>query len=113
MVDLAVTSNTTGISPPDPEIPPTAVINQNKWKEKITITNPAVNNIIMHFGAGLQGQLVFLKCTDMLGQVLINETITVDNATMQIPCNNLIPGVYVVSVTNSTGIISQIKLIKN
>jgi len=113
MVDLLAMPNTTGTSLPDPEIAPTAVTNQNMWNQKATITNPAIDNIIMHFSTGLVGQSVSVECTDMLGRTLIERTMIVDNTTMQIPCNNLNPGVYFVSITNSNGVISQTKLIKN
>ena len=113
MVDLAVTQNTTGTSLPDPEIPPTAVINQTITTQHMAVTNPVGDNIILHFSEGLINQTVFLDCIDMLGRLQIHQAFVVNNAATQIPCSTLKPGIYCVRITNNSGIICQTKLVKN
>ncbi len=68
MVDLLVTSNTTGVSPTDPEIPATAVTNQALPNSHVTIVNPVDNTINMYFSGGLGGQRLSIDCVDMLGR---------------------------------------------
>jgi len=109
MVDLAVTSNTTGISPIDPEITPSG-ISQILLKEQVIINNPVSDQIILHFTQSMMGKEVVVDCIDMLGRTQIHETINVRNELMQIPCN-VKAGIYCVRVMMN-GNISQTVVVK-
>jgi hypothetical protein len=111
MVDLLVTSNTTGTSLPDPERAPSAVADQTLAGQHVTMVNPVDNNIVIFFSNGLVGQSVSFECVDMLGRILIREQINVDHEMIQIPCS-LKHGIYYVRIAGSNNVICKTILTK-
>ena len=104
MVELTVTSNTTGTSLPDPEITPSAVIGQSLIKEQATIVNPVGSAIILNLSNNLVNHLISIDCIDMMGRSQIHQTILVHSEMEEIPCN-LQPGIYCIKIADDRNII--------
>jgi hypothetical protein len=111
IADLVVTSNTAGVSPPDPEITPAAVYETDK-DTHLFFENPVDQEVRFHAGSGLIGKQVQIVCTNMVGQCVMRRNILIDNAIVHIPCN-LKTGAYSVSVTNGAGLVYHALIIKN
>ena len=111
MVDLAVSPNTTGVSPPDPERPTTSIVGESLPKKSVSVVNPVHADIILHVSDNLIGHEIFVKCADALGRILIDKTILVDNGSVTIPCK-FIPGVYYINITDGIDILTRSVLTK-
>ena len=111
MVDLLATSNTTGTGLPNPEITPSAVSSQKLIADHVTVVNPVGADMTLYFSSSMINKIVSIECIDMLGRTEIHETRTVDNGSMQIPCN-LKPGIYCLKVTTDHYIVSQTMITK-
>lgn len=103
MVDLEVTSNTSGASPQDPEIVPSAVKGPSSANAWVRVVNPAVGKIILHVSGELTGQALQIECTDVSGRMLINETVVAADGTIEVD-NKLTPGMYIIKVSNTLGV---------
>ncbi|HXS35255.1 MAG TPA: hypothetical protein VN721_01030 [Flavipsychrobacter sp.] len=110
MVDLAVTSNTTGVSPTDPELP-TAVARLELSKEHITIVNPILSRLTMHIPEALIGKPVTTECYDSYGRLLMQKNIVLNSSVMQLQ-NNWQPGVYYIRIYNKDGILCHTSIVK-
>src|SRR5581483_3228933 len=94
MVDLEVTSNTTGTSPADPEIAGVNVF----AKEDVSVVNPVGDQLIIRFPESLVGQEVTIECFDKNGDSKMNKTKTVKDREMQVGCK-LGSGEYTLKIT--------------
>ncbi len=83
------------------------VNNQALLKEKVTISNPINDQIILHFTPNMIGKEILLDCIDMLGRTQIHEAIIVHNILMQIP-SNVKAGIYCVRVTMNDNVSQEI-----
>jgi len=108
MVSLEVTSNTTGISPADPEIPGVKVF----VKEEASITNPVGDKMILHFPGDMNGQEITIACFDQAGGKQSEKTEMVKSEVMELRCN-LKPGEYSIKITGHHNIILDTKFVKN
>lgn len=106
MVDLLATSNTTGISLPDPEITPAAVVAQKLIEEHVAVVNPIGSALTLHLSNNLLTHTLYIDCVDMLGRSQIHQTILVNTETEQISCN-LLPGIYCIIITDDQKIINR------
>jgi len=106
LVDLLVTPNTTGTSLPNPEIEPSVVANYQLNSDKVNVANPVGAQLMFNFSGSLVGESVSITCTDMLGQVRMNQTFIVGQQVQQISCD-LTPGAYIVRVVANNNIVYQ------
>jgi hypothetical protein len=81
MVKLAVTQNSSGTSPSDPELPPetnTVAATEPFNKGVIQISNPIENNITFYFPTSMIGNNAVTQWCDLTGKILQNEEFAVD-----------------------------------
>jgi hypothetical protein len=110
MVDLAVSYNTTGVSPADPQYP-TGLQSQTKSNAIIHALNPIQNKLELNFSNDLLQQNLHLYCYNMLGQLILNTNIAIQDENMSIPFPYA-PGIYFIKIANDDQIISNVKIIK-
>ncbi|HEY5393142.1 MAG TPA: T9SS type A sorting domain-containing protein, partial [Hanamia sp.] len=94
MLDLAVTYDSTGISPTNPV---TSVNSITPETEKITVNNPVENSVVLHFPADNIGQKCMMTCYDICGRNLFSEQFIVGSTTLT-KTINLIPGTYLLRI---------------
>jgi len=106
LVDLLVTSNTTGTSLPDPEITPVAVASLPSVSDKVTILNPVEDRLVLNVTDALEHTPLTLIVADMLGRIWLRDNVTTDGPRMEMPVN-LLPGSYVLKVVAGGKVISN------
>ena len=110
MVDLAVTYNTTGVSPIDPQIS-TAVQELSHLYGSINFINPIQDKLVMQFSNVLLHQPVKICCYNMFGQLIFNDDIIITDETLSLPF--LFPsGIYLIKIMKNGEVIGNNKLIK-
>jgi len=92
MVKLAVTHNTSGISPPDPVL--NTVTEVHSTDVTISINNPVDTNAVLHFPPALLGDQAFVEWRDLTGRLLKKDDFTVNQSQMTTSAD-LMPGVYI------------------
>ncbi len=107
MVDLEVTSNTSGTSPADPEIAGGKVF----AKEDITVENPVGEELVIHFPVNMNGQGVTIECVDKDGDSKMNKTKTINGAEMHIRCK-LSTGEYTLKIIGHHNVMTDMKITK-
>jgi len=110
MVDLALTSNTTGVSPADPELP-TAVAGLSLPKEQIAIVNPFISQLTMHIPDALIGRQVMVECYDSYGRMLMQKSIALNSSIVRLP-NNWQPSIYYIRIYDKDGILCHTSIVK-
>ena len=111
MVDLLVTQNTTGNSLTDPEIVATEV-SELSLKNAIAAVNPVGDKLMLHCASSLIGKKIEVSCYNTSGQIVLQKTLSVDNALAEIPFN-VNAGVYFLRITASGQTINQQTIIKS
>ncbi len=111
MVDLAVTQNTTGTSPSDPEITPTGIAGEVFVQEQVSLVNPITSNISMYFSPGLIGQNVTVECFDMLGRSVLKQPVNIGQRSIDIPCS-LNKGVYTLRIYSKHSVLCMTTVVK-
>lgn len=109
MVSLLVTSNTTGTSVSDPEIP-TTIPNVQKTGY-IDIVNPVVNDLTLHFSKQLIGRDIEVNCYDVNGRTQLDKKMHVSDNTEQLPFAAG-TGVYFLRITTAGEILLQKTIVK-
>lgn len=96
MLDLAVTYNTSGISPVDPEIP-LGVSNTKLLGGNISIVNPVSEQLTIYVPNSLLGQKIIVDCYDELGRKMIDIDVFISKQKLQLPCS-LHTGIYFIQL---------------
>ncbi len=105
VLELAVTYNTTGISPVDPEIS-LAVNKVTISKPHISIVNPVSDYLTIYVPNTLSGQALEIDCYDALGRTFIKKSFDATVGESKIPC--AIPsGVYFVRILSQQDVFYQ------
>jgi len=107
MVDLEVTSNTTGSSPVDPEVAGGKVF----AREDITVENPVGDELVIRFPANMKAQEVTIECFDKDGDSKMNKTKTISDTEMRIRCK-LSAGEYTLKITGHHNVMIDTKITK-
>ena len=107
VLDLLATSNTTGNSPADPEIPGVKAYVKNE----VTVTNPVGNELIIRFPDDMAGQQVEINCYDMKGEKQQSKTAMVKGTEMAIKCK-LDAGEYNLQIVSHHALVFDDKIVK-
>jgi len=110
MVDLEVTSNTTGTSLPDPEIP-LGLNNSEILQDHVYIVNPVSSNLTMNFSSSIIGKTVFVECYDIYGRLLIGRKILIHNQITILPFEYK-TGIYFIKLFEEGTILYNGKIVK-
>lgn len=110
MVDLAISSNTTGNSPVDPEVVAQGVelINNTRY---ISMVNPVTNNIILHCSDNMSNQVIRVFCYDVYGRMQMNIEATANSTGVSIPCS-FKTGVYFIKVCSHDQVLLNTTFVK-
>ncbi len=107
MIDLAVTPNTTGTSPADPEIAGIPVV----VNEEAAVTNPVDDELVLHFPASTIGQDILVEAVDKDNKTQWSKTMVVKDGETRIKCK-LSPGTYQLKITSHHSIILYTQITK-
>jgi hypothetical protein len=100
MIDLAVTQNTTGTSPADPEIPVDAFVQ----KEEVSIDSVVTDELKIHFSPSFVGQEVEVVATDAAGDKVFKKKFIIRRAEMSFRFKEA-PGTYTVKISGKHNLI--------
>lgn len=97
MIDLAVTSNTSGVSPTDTEIP--ASVKTIAQKSDLYVVNPIKDALIISSVSRFKGQKITFKIIDLSGRVLVKSQLQLNEDRIQVPIQ-LQQGIYLLRITD-------------
>lgn len=104
MVDLLVTSNTSGNSPVDPEQP----VPYSLSKEEVSVDSLIQDELVVHFPASFQAQEVTIIVTDSKGEEVLNKKFTIKRTESSFRIRQE-PGIYTVTIRGKHNLILQTK----
>jgi len=107
MIQLAVTSNTTGKSPKDPEIGGVAVA----IKVEAKVDNPVKDELVLHFPDAMKGQELTITCTDKNGTEQMKKQLTVRHNDEKMKCK-LAPGTYTLRINSKHSTMQEMQITK-
>ena len=107
MVDLEVTSNTTGVSPADPEIPNTRVVEQDETIIKGFDHQPNGRHLNIEFPEALLGQEINIEVTDNQGSTQLEKKMILKETSVHIKCASLTDPEYHVKVSGRHNLIAE------
>jgi hypothetical protein len=88
-----------------------SVVSMPAAEEKISVVNPAGEQLIMHFSKDLEGKTIYITCTDVLGRQQIKTSIPSAHESAQIPFA-LYPGIYFLNFRTNGQAIYQTTILK-
>jgi hypothetical protein len=111
MVKLAVTQNTSGKSPADPDLPSwTIAATELSDNGNIRVSNPIENNVTFYFTPSMIGNMADTQWYDLTGRVLLKSEFTVTSANISQPIN-FASGVYILRI-QTDGATSTFRVVK-
>lgn len=99
-VDLLMHSNTTGVSPADPEW--TTGIQTVIDEQQIQIVNPVGDHLKILCNANLFNKTIIIQCADMSGRIVDNFHTTINVDKIKLPFDHP-SGVYLIHITDEKG----------
>lgn len=90
---------------------PTSTAMIQPAEENVTLANPVNGFLDLHFAQHLEGKIMNMTCTDVLGRLQISKNILSTRETMHIPCS-LVPGIYYLKFSTDDHFIAQMTIWK-
>jgi len=78
--------------------------------KKVTVVNPVAAQLMLQFTKDLAGRTITMTCTDVLGRVVLKNTLVASDEMIQLPCM-LFPGIYNLQFSEN-GIVFANKMIR-
>lgn len=94
---IVMNSNTSGISPVDPENSTTALNEIGKLNDIEIITNPTIDNLQIKLSESVMNSDIFISVTDITGKEFLKTTMLTNSIIQNIGINQLPNGFYFVS----------------
>jgi endonuclease/exonuclease/phosphatase family metal-dependent hydrolase len=102
MVKLAVTQNTSGTSPADPDLPPETVTAVEEGNGNIRVSNPIESSATFYFPEEMIGNSVRMQWYDLVGRLAMNDEFTITSTSVSQPFS-FGSGVYILRVQTERG----------